>query len=342
MSFLKSVVGGIAANAVSNALGGPTIGSLANTAGALLGGANNLMSSLRSRNIPLNADNFAPKEAATAQMGSDDDDNDWRVRLNIPTSVAPFMSSPIFTPLRESGGLIFPYTPTITISNAANYSEQPITHSNFQYINYVGSRVSEISVNADFFVEDAIQAQYWLSVVHFLRSVTKMFTGGSDLAGNPPVILYFNAYGNFVFKDVPVVVKSFSMTLPKEVDYITTNMSGPSKGTAGSFGADSTGALMNTASQIAGVASAFGQTNAANAIRAGANILNAVSGLVGGSSQGTSLNGPIGGRSGENDTHVPTQSTLAVSLQPIYSRTRIRKFNLDTFISGGYVKDGFI
>jgi hypothetical protein len=169
-----------------------------------------------------------------------------------------------------------------------------------------------------------------------------MFSGDSEFAGNPPVILYFNAYGQFVFKDVPVVVKSFSMTLPKEVDYITTNMSNPSTGTSGSFGADSTGSLMDTASKVAGIASAFGQTKAASAIQSAVKLANVIGGIAGGSSKSNPLSGAIGGRSSESDTHVPTQSSLNVTLQPIYSRTRVRKFNLETFISGNYVRDGFI
>ena len=340
-NLAKSVVIGAASSFLADRLGSSTLNNIAGAASSLVGGANNLLSTLRSQNIPMNAENFTPQEAATAQMGSDGDKSDWRARLNIP-DVSPFSSSPIFQPLKKAGGLIFPYTPTITISNQANYSDQPITHHNFSYINYVSSRVSEININADFYVEDAIQAQYWLSVVHFLRSVTKMFTGDSANAGNPPVILYFNAYGNFVFKDIPVVVKSFNMTLPKEVDYITTNMSGPKAGATGSFGTDNAGELMNTASKIAGITNSFGLTNAASAIRTAANIANRVGGLNGGASTASTLSGPVGGKSSEGDTHVPTQSNLSVSLQPIYSRTRIRKFNLDTFVNGGYVKDGFI
>jgi hypothetical protein len=64
-------------------------------------------------------------------------------------------------------------------------------------------------------------------MVHFLRSVTKMYTGFQPLpdilfpaTGNPPPILTLNAYGEYVFKNVPVVVKSFSIDLPKDCDYI--------------------------------------------------------------------------------------------------------------------------
>lgn len=342
MSLISNIASAAVGAAVGN-LAGNLTGGLAGAANSLTGGltgaASNLMSALRSKNIPINAENFIPKEVTTAQIGSDGDPKDWRVRLSFPSSVAPFQSSPIFKPLRDAGGLIFPYTPTISISSSANYTETPITHHNFQFVSFASSRVNEISVNADFYVEDAVQGQYWLSVVHFLRSVTKMFTGGQGLSGNPPVILYFNAYGDYVFKDIPVVVRNFSMTLPKEVDYITTNMTNPKTGSAGGF-ADATSSLADTASQIAGVASAFGATKAANALRTVSNVSNLLGGL---SSLTNKTLGPSNdGKAGADDSHVPTQSSLSISLIPIYSRNRIRKFSLEDFVAGNYVKDGFI
>jgi len=338
MSLISNIASAAIGATVGNLVGG-LAGAANSLTGGLAGAAGGLMSALRSKNIPINAENFIPKEVTTAQIGSDGDPKDWRVRLSFPSSVAPFQNSPLFKPLQEAGGLIFPYTPTISISSVANYSETPITHNNFQFVSFNASKVNEISVSGEFFVEDAVQAQYWLSCVHFLRSVTKMFTGDSSLSGNPPVILYFNAYGDYVFKDIPVVVRSFSMTLPKEVDYITTNMTNPKAGSAGGF-ADPTSSLADTASQIAGVASAFGATKAANALKTVSNVANLVGGLTSIANKTLAPSGS--GTAGADDSHVPTQSTLTLSLLPIYSRNRIRKFTLDDFVSGKYVKDGFI
>jgi hypothetical protein len=335
-SVVKAAATGIAVGAAANLLGK----SLGGVSGALgsLGALSGFASSLRSSNIPLNADNFAPKEVTTAQSGPGDDPADWRVRLSFP-GVMPFVNSPLFTPLINAGGMVFPYTPTISINSTANYTETPVTHNNFAFISYANSKVSEISVSGDFYVEDAVQAQYWLSCVHFLRSVTKMFTGDSPIAGNPPVILYFNAYGDYVFRDVPVVVRSFSMTLPKEVDYITTNMTNPPATAEGGFGQDNTSSISGTAQKLANVTSAAGLTQAANALKT---ISNVGKMFNGGSQSSPQNNGPISSRSGNDDSHVPTQSTLNISLLPIYSRNRVRKFNLETFLNGGYVKDGYI
>jgi hypothetical protein len=315
-------------------------GAASGLAGAVNGAAGGLASALRSVNIPLNAEAFTPKADTKPQQGAGGDAADWRVRLSFPNDVAEFAGSPVFTPLKEAGGLIFPYTPTISINSTANYTESPVTHQNYQFVSYANSRVSEISVSGDFYVEDAVQARYWLSCVHFLRSVTKMFVGPDQRAGNPPILLYFNAYGDFVFRDVPVVVKSFSMTLPKEVDYIRTNINGIGTSVGNFGGGDPTGSIGGLANTMAGIASAAGATQAAAAMKSVANIANVLSG--GGKSPNSNASSGSANINTENDSHVPTQSTLNMTLLPIYSRTRVRKFSLETFVNGGYVKDGFI
>jgi len=73
-------------------------------------------------------------------------------------------------------------------------------------------------------VETQYDAAYWLGVVHFLRSVTKMFSGESSPAGNPPPILSLNGYGEYVFKNVPVVVTNFQVSLDAGSDYISYNI----------------------------------------------------------------------------------------------------------------------
>lgn len=328
-------------SSVIGAVAGAVTGSVSNAInGALSGVAGGLSSALRSINIPLNAEAFTAKADTKPQQGAGGDASDWRVRLSFPNDVAEFAGSSVFTPLKESGGLIFPYTPTISINSTANYTESPVTHQNYQFVSYANSRVSEISVSGDFYVEDAVQARYWLSCVHFLRSVTKMFAGPDQRAGNPPILLYFNAYGDFVFRDVPVVVKSFSMTLPKEVDYIRTNINGIGTSVGNFGGGDPTSSISGLANTMAGIASAAGATQAAAAMKSVSNIANIFSG--GGKSPNSNSSSSSSNLSTENDSHVPTQSTLNITLLPIYSRTRVRKFSLETFVNGEYVKDGFI
>lgn len=151
------------------------------------------------------------------------------------------------------GNLVFPYTPTIGISGGASYDEQPITHSNYAFYAWQNSKAEQISINAPFYVTDSVEGQAWIKAVTFLRASVKMFPDG-----NPPIILKFNAYGDHVFKDIPVIVKSYSVDLPNGVDYIASGAS-----------------------------------------------------------------------------HVPIKSSFNVTLQPIYSREKVKNFNLYSFVNGG-------
>ena len=38
--------------------------------------------------------------------------------------------------------------------------------------------------------------------------------------GAPPPVVNLNGYGDFVFKDVPVIITNFTVDMPNEVDYI--------------------------------------------------------------------------------------------------------------------------
>jgi hypothetical protein len=97
-----------------------------------------------------------------------------------------------------------------------------MTHSNYPFYAYQHSEVSSFTVVGDFPVQNQSDAQHWIATLHFLRAVTKMFFGTGANQGNPPPILKFNAYGDNVFKNVPVVVTNFSVELTNSVDYICT------------------------------------------------------------------------------------------------------------------------
>ncbi len=162
--------------------------------------------------------------AISAIFGAPDASKDWRVRLSVP-NIDGFKDSKVLKPLRDVGGLVFPYTPTIQLSHTANYNDVPVTHQNYQFIAYENSRADTITVSGPFNVEDGQQALYWVASLHFLRSVTKMFAGTDKDAGNPPPILRFNAYGEHVFNNLPVVVRSFNIDLPQDADYIPADSS---------------------------------------------------------------------------------------------------------------------
>lgn len=258
--------------------------------------------------------------AAKAIFGGPGGADDWRVRLSLPKD---FESSSVLSPIKQANGLVFPFTPQISINSTANYDEVNLTHQNYQFLSYQSSRVESITIAGTFVSEDATQAQYWVAMLHFLRAATKMYSGMSTNAGSPPPILSLNGYGSYVFKNVPVVVKSFSIDLPADVDYIGTSVGGMG-GTLGEIG--------NTLGMIGSIAGGLGASKVASALGKGAAIAGTGVGLV------NKIAGLFGSES--ELTYVPVNSSISVTVQPIYSRDRMRTFSLNDFVNGKYVSNG--
>lgn len=237
---------------------------------------NTLASSWRANGIPEGAQPNYDLITVSAQFSEPAPSKDWRVRISCDLI---YGKNDFLWPLEQTGGMIFPYLPEIQISHTANYQQMDITHINYPFYAYKNSQADEISINGKFTVQNANDAQYWLASVHFLRSVTKMFFGQGENLGNPPPICTLNGYGDYVFNNVPCVIKSFNVNLPPDVDYIECN--------AGDY------------------TSVSGQQDA-------------------------ELGGP-------NVTYVPVFSQIVVNLQPIYSREKIKSFDLKAFANGQMV-----
>lgn len=250
-----------------------------------------------------------------------DKDFDWRVKLSLPQTDA-FTKSAILAPLRATKGLVFPFTPTITIAASANYSDISVVHQNYQFSAYQNSKTSDIEISGDFVVEDSVQAQYWVAVLHYLRSITKMFSGNDQHAGNPPPIVNLNGYGDYVFNNVPVVIKSFSIQLANNVDYIETTV-GNNLGELSN--------LFDTTSDILGLAGV-----STSALEKASTAVNVAAGAIG---KVTSIFDKSSGTS-SGLTRVPVYSTISVTVSPVYSKTEVREFNLQKFVSGEYAKTG--
>jgi hypothetical protein len=245
--------------------------------------------------------------------GGDAPSNDWRVRLSLPTWPS-FRKSAVLAPLVQSGGLIFPYTPTVGVTEKATYTPVALTHSNHVYQAYKNSDPGVITITAPWYVENSTEALYWIASLMYLRAATKMFNGNDPKAGTPPPVVKFNAYGNYVFKDVPVVVSSVGLNLANDVDYIGCDVVGTG-----------TGSVAGMADGLGDLADAFG--------------LGGLSDIFGAVGQVAGLLGTfgVGGTTSGGVTHVPTKSTITVTLLPAYSRTSMRKFSLDQFVTGGYM-----
>lgn len=311
--------------AAANAVGTASRLSAAVSAGYNAGGIGR---AIRAINLPAGGEAVGDIFSAVASFGGDANANDWRVRLSLPTWPS-FRTSPVLKPLKEAGGLIFPYTPQISIRSQARYGAENIVHSNFQFQAYKNSDPGSIEVVAPMNVEDASQALYWIAAVHYLRSVSKMFSGNDPKAGNPPPIIFLNGYGNYVFKNVPVVVTSFNLQLPQDCDYISTDVVG-----------SAAGAVAGIADSIGGLADTLGDTLSVGGIPG---ITSKISNIAGGVSQVAGLLGAfgVGGATSGGRAFVPTKSSFTLSLLPMYSRSSARRFSLDRFVTGGYLNGGF-
>jgi hypothetical protein len=183
---------------------------------------------LREQGIQPGAEPTQPNQViaqvSDGQGGVDDLSNDWRVSLSVPDDIA---GGPIFAPFgRTAGKLIFPFNPTILFGNSANYSQVHPTHTNYVYNAYQNSQVSEITINGEFFNESVEDCRYWIAVIHYLRTMTKMFYGDGPLSGNPPLLARLNGYGKHVLNNIPVIVTNFTTDLPNDIDYIPVEIDG--------------------------------------------------------------------------------------------------------------------
>jgi len=285
-----------------------------------------LMSAIRSGNLPAAGEAVGDILGAVAEFSSNDSPDDWRVRLSI-AKWSSFRSSPVLKPLNDAGALIFPYTPNISIASSATYTSIQTTHTNYLFNAFKNSDPGSIKITAPMNVEDQTQGLYWIAAVHYLRSLTKMFAGSDPKAGNPPPIVFLNGYGNYIFKNVPVVVKSFSTSLDEKSDYIGVDVVG-----------SAAGAIQGVTDSLGGLADTLG-----GAIPDLSGVTSTISSVTGGIGQVAGLLGTfgIGGATSGGVAHVPTKSSFIIELVPMYSRDSARKFSLDRFVTGGYLNNPF-
>jgi hypothetical protein len=134
----------------------------------------------------------------------------------------------MLTPLIQTKGILFPYTPNITFGAIANYQNMHMTHSNYAHWQFTNSAPTEISITAPFTAQSHAEGAYLVAVIQFLRSTTMMDFGlaaaNRQTAGTPPPVLRFNYLGDYMFKNVPVVVTQFTYVLEDGIDYVNIEM----------------------------------------------------------------------------------------------------------------------
>ena len=155
---------------------------------------------------------------------------DKRVRLALSPGSGPMLykdpGNSVLSPLNQTGGILFPYTPTVSISHSAQYAGTHPTHSNYVQHSYNASSVDSITVDGYFTANDPDEAKYVMAVIHFLRSAYKMFFGNDRLAGTPPPVLRLSGHGSLNYNSVPVVLQNFAEIMPADRDYIEVPGSG--------------------------------------------------------------------------------------------------------------------
>jgi hypothetical protein len=268
---------------------------------------------------------LAQQQAVNAAQKKIINNGDWRVRLSLAPGARYLynVDDPgILAPLRTTGGVIFPYTPQIEMSYKADYESYALTHSNYKGYFYKSSSVDAVNMSATFTAQDSAEADYLLAVIHFFRSVTKMFYGKDPQRGAPPPLVYLTGLGQYQFNGQPCVVTSFNYNLPRDVDYIrarSTNINGTN--------------LLTRRNR---------QDLPTNPISgAVARLQNLFNGQ--GISYGAERNRPQPPTLGQNQpTYVPTKLDITLSLLPVQSRSQVtNQFSVADYASGALLKGGF-
>jgi hypothetical protein len=246
---------------------------------------------------------------------------DWRVRLSLAPGSNYLYNDPnqkvtdLLYPLQSTDGVIFPYTPAISVVYAAHYDSSTLTHSNYKIFQYGSSSVDNITITCDFTAQDTAEANYLLAVIHFFKSATKMFYGQDQnpKPGTPPPLCYLSGLGDFQFDAHPLAITGFNYTLPTDVDYIR---AGRPNSAAGVNTAQQVPKSGDSLSSLLRLASSF--------LQSGAQAAPPKFGLTASNLQATS-----------EATYVPTKMSLSITAIPIVTRNDIStKFSLKDYATG--------
>jgi hypothetical protein len=269
-------------------------------------------------------------QAAIADQRRQINQGDWRVRLSLAPASTYLYNDPnpgILAPLSSQGGsdgVIFPYTPKIDLSYRADYTAIALTHSNYKGYFYQSSMLDPVNLTCTFTAQDTNEANYLLAVIHFFRSVTKMFYGQDPQRGAPPPLVYLRGLGEYQFAEHPCLVTQFNYSLPPDVDYIR----------ARSLNVDGTNILARR------------KYNPPVATNVFTSVLTRLGTLFDQNiQQGAepALTTPAPPTLGTNSpTYVPTKMDLSLILLPVQSRQQIsQQFSLKKFSNGDLLKGGF-
>jgi hypothetical protein len=128
-------------------------------------------------------------------------------------------SHPLY-PLTLTNGLIFPYSPTISESLGTRYDTVELIHANESVHAFKNNENVRLTLSDCIWTSETWeQAVYTLGVIHFFRSY-RLMDFGKGKTGRPPSPMWFSAYGNYLYTDVPVLIERVEMAFPADVDYV--------------------------------------------------------------------------------------------------------------------------
>lgn len=146
---------------------------------------------------------------------------DQRIKLSPKPTQESALFSGILAPLKDAGGLVFPYTPTIEYSSSVNYNPLTTVHANQDWHIYQNTPSIDITIQGLFTAQNETEAKYLLAAIHFLRAISKMHFGTSEEnKGLPPPQVFLNGYGTYMFNNLSVILKNYNIGLPDNVDYV--------------------------------------------------------------------------------------------------------------------------
>ena len=91
---------------------------------------------------------------------------DTRVKIRVPGDYIRSLTRGLNGEIFDLGGIIFPYTPQITLEHKAEYSTLQPIHSNYAQYFYQRSSVSPIQITGKFTVQNEKDAAVYIATVH--------------------------------------------------------------------------------------------------------------------------------------------------------------------------------
>ena len=262
-----------------------------------------------------------PSFAGNNQGGftNDSDARSRRVRLRPKPdgAIQIYGSNGILQPLRSTNGLVWPYQPAIEYTQTVDYQAIDLVHVNQEIMSYTKTPAPKFGVSGQFSVQNQQEGAYALAAIHFMRTVTKMYFGSSDPnAGTPPPVLLFDAYGQYMFNQLPVIVTQFKHELPADVDYVPIDLNNIQVLSQSQANTNIPG---NSRLQRTPQISSY--DNVANSALMTARMFRSDLGS-------------------DNYIWLPSVFTLSCELTVQNTATRLKAFNLDSFRTGELMKQG--